>query len=466
VTGFGPLRTLRGRVAALAFLAAALVLAAVGTVVVASFAERERETFDRRLSERPPNSLLRPFGAPFPRSGPPRPGAGEPRLERAPGLTAEGEFARVLAGDRVVVAAQAPPGLPPPSGPGLRTVEVDGTRFRVATRPRGADRLVEVGADLGPLDDRVAGLRNRVIVLSALGALLCGLAAWWLAGVALRPLAALRAAAAKVSTTRDLSTRLPEAGGPEEVDTLSATVNAMLSRLEGSAAQTEAALEATRRFAADAGHELRTPLTALRANAGSLRRNPDMAEAERQALLADLEDEAERTVRVLGALQTLARGDAAAALPREPVDVAQLADVAVEAARRRHPEVTFALSAPAEALVDGWPDGLRTLTDNLLENAARHGRPQGRVQLTVDGGPEHVQVTVDDDGPGVEEADRERVFERFARGAGGGEGSGLGLALVRQQAELHGGSATLAQSPLGGARAAVRLLRGRSAQPA
>lgn len=154
-----------------------------------------------------------------------------------------------------MVSAEAPAGVPVPAGPGLRTVTADGTRFRVAARERAGGRLVEVGADLAPLEERVAGLRNRVIVLSLLGAALCGLTAWWLAGLALRPLAALRAAAAKVSTTRDLSTRLPESGGPEEVDTLSSTVNAMLARLEDSAAQTEAALDATRRFAADAGHE-------------------------------------------------------------------------------------------------------------------------------------------------------------------------------------------------------------------
>ncbi|MDQ3648302.1 MAG: HAMP domain-containing histidine kinase, partial [Actinomycetota bacterium] len=401
-----------------------------------------------------PGPLLRPFGRP----APPPPGPdGSVAPAQPPAVLPEGEFARLINGDHVVVSADAPAGLPLPQGPGLRTVKADGSRFRVAARERAGGRLVEVGADLAPLEDRVGGLRNRVIVLSLVGAALCGLAAWWLAGLALRPLVALRSAAAKVSTTRDLSTRLPDSGGPEEVDTLSSTVNAMLARLESSARETEEALEATRRFAADAGHELRTPLTALRANAGSLRRNPDMTEHQRRAILAELEAEAERTVRVLGALQTLARGDAAAMVPRERVDLAELADVATEHARRRHPAVTFGLRAPGEAPLEGWPDGLRALVDNLLDNAARHGRVDGRVEVTLEHRDGRLLVTVDDDGAGLAEADRERVFERFARAEGAGEGSGLGLALVRQQAELHGGWAELESSPLGGLRAVVRL---------
>jgi len=466
-------RTLRARVALLASLAAALVLGVVGTLVVASFAERERETLDRRLVERPPGPLLRPFGGPGPAPPPPE-GARRRELGPPPGGQGsvvpapppDGEFARLLNGDRVVLSAEAPPGLPPPEGPGVRTVEVDGNRYRVAARRRPNGRLVEVGADLAPVADRVAGLRNRVILISAVGALLCGALAWWLAGVALRPLAGLRAAAAKVSTTGDLSTRLPEHDGPEEVDRLSATINAMLARLQRSAAQTEEALEATRRFAADAGHELRTPLTALRANAGSLLRNPDMPAPERAALLSEVDEEAERTVRVLGALQTLARGDAAAVLPRERLDFAELVDAAVEGARRRHPGVTFELSAPAEAPLEGWPDGLRALVDNLLENAARHGRPDGRVEVTLEPSHEGLRLTVDDDGPGLPESERERVFERFVRAAGAGEGSGLGLALVRQQAELHGGDAVLEESPAGGLRAVVRVTAARSGGPA
>jgi two-component system sensor histidine kinase PrrB len=136
-------------------------------------------------------------------------------------------------------------------------------------------------------------------------------------------------------------------------------------------------------------------------------------------------------------------------------------DVAVEAARRRHPEIEFRVNAPEHGTeLEGWPDGIRTLIDNLLENAAKHGRRGGTVAVAIENGAGGLQLTVDDDGPGVAAAERSRIFERFVRSQGsGGDGSGLGLALVLQQARLHGGSAWVEDSPLGGARFVVRLGR-------
>src|SRR5438874_3677896 len=117
----------------------------------------------------------------------------------------------------------------------------------------------------------------------------------------------------------------------------------MLARLRGSSAAMERALKATRRFAADAGHELRTPLTGMRANLDTLARNPDLPESERQALLRGVTAEQERIVHLLEGLQALARGDAAESLPREDVEVGDLVDAAVYAARRRHPNVSYEL---------------------------------------------------------------------------------------------------------------------------
>ena len=146
-----------------------------------------------------------------------------------------------------------------------------------------------------------------------------------------------------MSTTRDLTTRV-ETAGPEEVDALAHSLNAMLARLETSSAATERALEAARRFTADAGHELRTPLTSIRANLAALRH--ERREAGRSArpsgrVLAELERDLVRLTALLDGLQALARGDAAA-VEHAPVDVGDVADAALADARRRHPEVDFA----------------------------------------------------------------------------------------------------------------------------
>jgi signal transduction histidine kinase len=268
----------------------------------------------------------------------------------------------------------------------------------------------------------------------------------WVAARALRPLERLRTSAARVSTTQDLSARLDAGGGPDEIDDVAGALNAMLARLEAS-------LGAARRFTADAGHELRTPLTSLRANLATLARD-DLAPPERARVAEETAGAQDRLTALLDALQALARGDAGVAAHHTPLDLADLADAALADARRRHPASTFALDAPPEAPVTGDPAGLRSALDNLLENAARHGAH--RVRATVEPG----RITVDDDGPGIPLADRERVFARFARGRRAtAPGSGLGLAIVAQQAELHGGRAYAEESPLGGARLVLELSR-------
>ena len=152
----------------------------------------------------------------------------------------------------------------------------------------------------------------------------------------------------------------------------------MLARLGASTAATERALEATRRFAADAGHELRTPLTAMRANLDTLARNPDLPAEQRDALVADMTAEQDRMVHLLEGLQALARGEAAESLPREPVELGDVLDAAVHGARKRHPGVRYELAGNVdEGTVDGWEGGLRLIVDNLLDNAALHGRGDG-----------------------------------------------------------------------------------------
>jgi signal transduction histidine kinase len=237
------------------------------------------------------------------------------------------------------------------------------------------------------------------------------------------------------------------------VRSLAASFNAMLARLSASAAQRERALEATRRFAFDAGHELRTPLTTVQTTLSALHRHPDVAPEQRAAMLEDALDDQRRLVELLDGLQALARGEATSH-EHDDVDLADVVTRAVAETRVRHPGAAFTLELPeAPVVVRGWEPGLRVLVANLVTNAAHHGRHS--VWITLDETP---VLTVDDDGDGIPEADRDRVFEPFQRleTAADRPGSGLGLALVAQQAREHAATVRVSTSPAGGTRVVVR----------
>jgi signal transduction histidine kinase len=461
-------RTLSGRVALIVALAGAAVFVVVGVVLIAEVGRQERASLDRDL--RASADRL---------AAPARLAVATPRLAerpQSPLASLPGTLSvRLTRRGRVIYDDLRSPGVPVPEANGLSTVTDDsGLHWRVlarTVRPKARGRLV-VSTPLAPLERRVSGLRRVVALAELAGLLVLALVTRLLTARALSPLQGLRSSAAQVSTTRDLTMRV-QTTGPDEVDALADSLNAMLARLETSSAATEAALEAARRFTADAGHELRTPLTSIRANLAALRHEAGAAgvrpgdapaggvaalgPAERGRVLAELERDLVRLTALLDGLQALARGDAGM-IEHAPVDLGDVADAALADARRRHPGVDFAFGDARELTVDGDETGVRAALDNLLTNAARHGARRVRVSVTGTG------VRVDDDGPGIAPADRERVFERFARGPHTATpGSGLGLAVVAQQARLHGGRAYATDSPLGGAGMVLELS---SANPA
>jgi two-component system, OmpR family, sensor histidine kinase PrrB len=189
-----------------------------------------------------------------------------------------------------------------------------------------------------------------------------------------------------------------------------------------------------------------------------LSRHPDIPSEQRAALVRDALAEHRRLVDLLDGLQALARGDAVA-VQHTDVDLADVVAAAAEAAASRHASLSWSAELPDDpVVVRGWEPGLRLMADNLLENAARHGRPAGRVEVSLAAGP---TLVVDDDGPGVRREDRERIFEPFVRADGASaHGSGLGLAIVAQQARDHEATVEVDRSPLGGARFLVRFGRG------
>ena len=388
-------------------------------------------------------------------------------------LEGAGITVRVVSGGEVLWKAgqERASDLPVSLTTGFRTVRVDRERWRVHTErlvdltplfARDDDMLLEIASSFDPVDDSLAALRRRLLLVGLVAVPLAGLAGAWAAGLALGPLRRLRATAEQIATTGDLTTRAPE-DAPEELAAVARSLNAMLDALHRADTERQAAHDAARGFTASVAHELRTPLTSLRANLDVLAAGDRLTAEQRSDVLVELRAEEERLASLFEALEALARGELSAGRLDDSVDLAEVIDAAVERTLRRHPAARVRFHAPADPVnCLGWGEGLRVLVDNLLTNAAVHGArtPGGpvAVDVTLAESGRWLFLTVDDDGRGVPEAERDRVFEAFLRGAGTqAPGVGLGLALVAQQVRLHGGSVAITDSPSGGARVQVAL---------
>jgi two-component system, OmpR family, sensor histidine kinase MprB len=343
---------------------------------------------------------------------------------------------------------------PPPDVPSVDGTfsdeEEGGADFRVITTPLDDGRSVQVFRSLEAVNDSLASLRTVLFLLVMGGAALAALAGRLIADRMLAPIASLTDAAEHVSATEDLSRRI-EVTGDDEVAALASRFNTMLERLEASRAALDESHEEQRRLIADASHELRTPVTSLRTNI-ELIAGGKLDDDEVAGALADAVAQTEELGEVIGDLMDLARGEAQAT-EFEPVPLDEVAAGAVERARRHAPGVTFRLTAESSVVL-GAPDRIARAINNLLDNAAEHadGTP---VEVTVAGGA----VSVRDHGPGISEADADRLFDRFYRGqeARRRPGSGLGLAIVQQVAEAHEGTVRAENASGGGAVFSLQL---------
>jgi two-component system sensor histidine kinase TctE len=291
-----------------------------------------------------------------------------------------------------------------------------------------------------------------VMVAPQIALLAVALALAWLNVTrALKPLSDL--ATAIESRSHDNLTPVPEANLPTEARILAARLNELFARVA-------AAMHSQERFVADAAHQLRTPLAAVVLHAEAAERAGD-GEAQRRALRA-LRSSADRAARLSQQLLVLMRAGpaAAAGVHMSALDLTALARRVGEewVPQMLQRGVDFGLAVPDQALIV-QADGplLAELLSNLLDNAVRYGRSQGRITLGVQAG-EGPQLYVEDNGPGIEAAERPRVFERFYRSPGThGEGCGLGLAIVREIAQLHQAAVRIDANPAGsGARVTVQ----------
>jgi two-component system OmpR family sensor kinase/two-component system sensor histidine kinase QseC len=356
---------------------------------------------------------------------------------------------------RAIYASRAHEALPQRAQLGFADVVVAGQVWRSfsVTLP---SRVIQVSQPLAIRRQLAADAAWRAVWPLLLLAPFLAAAAWWLSALALRP---LQRVAADVRRRDEQSLQpLPADGLPGEVAPLVAALNALLQRLGQS-------LDTQRAFVADAAHELRSPLTALKLQLQLLRRAG--SEAERSAAAEALAAGIERAARLVEQLLALARSEpGAAAAPLQPLDLSELvreavADTVPLALARG---TQFELRADAPVRIDGDRAALGALVRNLADNAVRYAPPGARVEVLVaapDGVP---TLQVDDAGPGIPPAERERVFDRFyRRGQGDEPGTGLGLAIVRSVAQRHGADVELGDSPLGGLRVRLRFGSGGAA---
>lgn len=336
----------------------------------------------------------------------------------------------------------------PQSNLGFDTVSVSGADWRIFTMSN-ADKTIQVALPVSLRSDRAASMALRILVPVFASIPMFALLIWLLVGRGLAPLGEIaRAIAIRVPSSLE---PLSEDGLPGEVQPMVAQLNALLARLGE-------AIETQKRFTADAAHELRTPLSALQLQLQVLERA--QTPEERREALEHLKAGARRANRVVGQLLTLARlePEAAQGAPA-PVRLDRLvqscvADIEPLAAARR---VELRLGRIEPAVAEGREEALRTLLDNLVENAIRHTPAAGcvTVEACEQGGAPVLAVT--DNGPGIPEEDRERVFDRFYRVAGTSTpGSGLGLAIVKRIADSHRARVELADGE-GGAGLTVRV---------
>jgi signal transduction histidine kinase len=325
---------------------------------------------------------------------------------------------------------------------GSATVDGDRADYHFAavevTRRSGQTVTVYAGAPLTTEQDAVATVREAMLIGLPLLLLVVGSVTWLVTRRALKPVEGIRSEMAAITASEDLSRRVPEPASRDEVARLARTTNETLAVLEAS-------VERQRRFVADVSHELRSPIASLRTQLEVGVAHPE---------LLDVPGAVEDTVRLqqLAAdLLLLARLDAGERLGQSRLDLAAL--VREEVSQRVGDRVPVTIAVAEGLEVAGSRGQLARVLGNLLDNAQRHARSSVSASVRKEG--DRIVLAVADDGAGVPEPERERIFERFvrlddARGRDDG-GAGLGLAIARDVARRHGGTLTARQAQAQGA---------------
>ena len=329
------------------------------------------------------------------------------------------------------------------------TIEAPGADFRVLARilPSALGSVV-VAQSMDNIDQTVHRLQVLFIFIGFIALLLIALASRKVIDIGLRPLEVVELTAESIAGG-NLSARLPAAKPDTEVGRLVGSLNKMLARIEESFAARTASENRLRRFVADASHELRTPLTAIRGFAELHRQGAVQGEQETKELIARIEKESLRMGSLVEDLLLLARLDQAREMSKDPVNISATVKEAVESARAAGPNHPIAVTTPDEDIyVLGDANRIHQVIANLLANARIHTSEGTPITVSLDHSDSGTTVSVSDKGPGLSEADQERIFERFYRADPSRvrtsvDGSGLGLSIVEAVMQAHGGGVSV-----------------------
>jgi signal transduction histidine kinase len=323
------------------------------------------------------------------------------------------------------------------AGDRLEISPTSDTKLRVLGRPVGPNTVL-VANDVTRVDDSQNLLTRAALVGSPLAVLLFGLATYGVVALTLRPVAAMRRRAAAITAAGLPEQRLPVRRADDEIQRLAATLNAMLDRIDSATSR-------QRTFVGDAAHELRSPLASLRVQLEVAQRLGP--EVDWDDVIRDVLVDVDRLDRLVEDLLSLARLDESAGQTRrEPVRLDQLVTTVVAG----YASARVAVRANTRPVViSGDPEALRRVAVNLINNAVRYATDVITVDVhpDQDAGRPVAELVVEDDGPGIPAAERERVFDRFYRVQASRSrdtgGTGLGLPIVRDIVRNHGGRVQL-----------------------
>jgi signal transduction histidine kinase len=408
--------SLRARVTFTTLAVLAIVLAGVLTAVTLAYRAKLDGDLHTRLAE---------AGASVARAG----SAGQAK-RLLPGLALEG----------IAIRITPPPTTPPPPSKtaNSQTIRKHGSLLILdEVMPDGTK--IAFSASRASNDHAVNNLLLIELLVAAAALALATLLVLQSTRTALHPLSSVIETARRIAHG-DSNLRLDPSRTDTELGSLALAFDQMVDALETAIEEARASDAATRRFLADASHELRTPIAALQASVETLlREQPERPESDR--LQAAVARESERLGRLVDDLLGLARLEAHPS--RTPVDLAAIARPLIEAAHGRAPDAAITLSAENDTTTAyGDPDALERVLRNLLDNALAAIQPTGRVDVQLRRRNGYAEAHIADDGPGVPEHQRERIFERFVRLDPTKPGHGLGLAIARRIAQQHAGDLT------------------------